>query len=278
MTEIASLLAERFGDAPATLPADIPETWLQIARRGVCRRFKPEKVDAATLDALLALAFCAPTKSDLQQRDIVVVDDPALRHELTALLTTGRLAQPWIADAPHLLVFCANNRRQRLWHEWRQRPFVNDHLDAFFNGAVDAGIAMTAFVLAAEAAGLGCCPISAIRNDSATVSRLLGLPNFVFPVVALAVGWPDGPVKRSMRLPLAVTVHRNRYAEDGLRSAVESYDRRREAAQPYAQQRAVEQFGTTSPYGWSEDKARQYAQPERENFGAFIRRQGFKLD
>jgi hypothetical protein len=194
------------------------------------------------------------------------------------MLTTGRLAQPWIADAPHLLVFCGNNRRQRLWHEWRQRPFVNDHLDAFFNAAVDAGIAMTAFTLAAEAAGLGCCPISAIRNESGEVSRLLGLPPFVFPVVALAVGWPDGPVKRSMRLPLSVTIHRNRYAENGLREAVEGYDRRREEAQPYRQQRAVETFGTTAPYGWSEDKARQYAQPERADFGTFVRGQGFKLD
>jgi FMN reductase [NAD(P)H] len=277
MTDIASLLAERFGEAPA-LPADMPEPWQHLAGRGVCRRFKPETVDPATLEALLALAFCAPTKSDLQQRDIVVVDDPTLRAKLNAMLTTGRLAQPWIAAAPHLLVFCGNNRRQRLWHEWRDRPFVNDHLDAFFNAAVDAGIAMTAFILAAEAAGLGCCPISAIRNDSATVSRLLGLPQHVFPVVALGVGWPDGPVKRSQRLPLSVTVHRNRYDETGLRDAVESYDRRREAAQPYAQQRAPETFGTTTPYGWSEDKARQYAQPERDTFGAYIRSQGFKLD
>jgi nitroreductase/FMN reductase [NAD(P)H] len=277
MTDIADLLSERFGEAPA-LPADIPELWKRLAARGVCRRFKTQKVDDATLDCLLALAFCAPTKSDLQQRDIVVVDDPALRTKLNAMLTTGRLAQPWIADAPHLLIFCGNNRRQRLWHQWRERPFVNDHLDAFFNAAVDAGIAMTAFILAAEAAGLGCCPISAIRNDSAAVGRLLGLPQFVFPVVALAVGWPDGPVKRSMRLPLSVTVYRNRYTEEGLRDAIEGYDRRRDAAQPYAQQRASELFGTTTPYGWSEDKARQYAQTERDTFGAYIRAQGFKLD
>jgi nitroreductase/FMN reductase [NAD(P)H] len=30
-------------------------------------------------------------------------------------------------------------------------------------------------------------------------------------------------------------------------------------------------------YGWSEDKARQCSVPEREDFGAFIRRQGFSL-
>ena len=278
MDDIEDLLAERFGARVACRHEPIPATWQTLAARGSCRRFRSEKVDVAMLDALLALALCAPTKSDLQQRDIIVVEDGALRQKLDTLLTTGPLAQPWIAGAPHMLVFCGNNRRQRLWHEWRGRPFVNDHLDAFFNAAVDAGIAMATFVAAAEAAGLGCCPISAIRNDCETVSTLLALPPFVFPVAALGVGWPEGPVKRSMRLPLEVTVHRDRYGEAGLREAVDGYDRRRERAQPYADQRYVDAFGSTTPYGWSEDKARQYARPERAGFGQFIRKSGFRLD
>ncbi len=81
-----------------------------------------------------------------------------------------------------------------------------------------------------------------------------------------------------MRLPLDVTVHRNRYREDGLREAVEDYDRRREAAQPYREQRYVEPFGKAEQYGWSEDKARQYAVSERADFGAYIRARGFRLD
>ncbi len=278
MEEISHLLAERFGSAIEQPAEPAPAAWQDIARRGSCRRFRREGIDRILLDTLLALALCAPTKSDLQQRDIVVIEDAGLRRKLDALLISGPLAQPWIAGAPHLLVFCGNNRRQRLLHQWRGRPFANDHLDAFFNAAVDAAIAMATFVIAAEAAGLGCCPISALRNDSGEVSRLLGLPSFVFPVAGLAVGWPDGPARRSMRLPLDVTVHRNRYVETELREAVDRYDRRRERAQPYSQQRYVEDFGTVSAYGWSEDKARQYAHPERAQFGAFIRQKGFRLE
>ena len=179
---------------------------------------------------------------------------------------------------PALLIFCGNNRRQRLWHEWHGIPFANDHLDAFFNASVDAGIALTAFTLAAEAQGLGTCPISVIRNRAAAVSDLLRLPPHVFPVAGLAVGWPAFAPRQSMRLPLDVTVHRNGYREDGLRDAVEDYDRRREAAQPYREQRYVDQFGKSAAYGWSEDKARQYAVPERADFGAYIRARGFRLD
>jgi nitroreductase/FMN reductase [NAD(P)H] len=73
-------------------------------------------------------------------------------------------------------------------------------------------------------------------------------------------------------------VHRNAYREDGQREAIEDYDDRREAAQPYREQRYVETFGKSEAYGWSEDKARQYAVPERADFGAYIRARGFRLD
>jgi nitroreductase/FMN reductase [NAD(P)H] len=273
-------LNRRFGTDAAHLemPADAPLFQRELAARGVVRSFKPEPVPYELLHRLCALALCAPTKSDLQQRDIVIVDDAALKQQILHPLTEGAIGQEWLKDVPALLIFCGNNRRQRLWHDWRGKAFANDHLDAFFNASVDAGIALTAFVLAAEAEGLGTCPISAIRNRAAVVSELLRLPQHVFPVAGLAVGWPAAAAKRSMRLPLDVTVHRNAYREDNLQAAIESYDRRREAAQPYREQRYVEAFGKAAPYGWSEDKARQYAVPERADFGAYVRERGFRLD
>jgi nitroreductase len=277
--KLLATIGTRFGEAvPAQDGEDWSPAWHQMAARGSCRAFRDEPLSGGTLEMLAALALCAPSKSDLQQRDIIVIEDKGLRGKLNALLTEGPLGQAWIAGAPHLLVFCANNRRQRLLQAWRQKTFANDHLDAFFNAALDAGIAMAQFVNAAEAAGLGCCPISAIRNRADAVSRLLRLPDHVFPVVALAVGRPREAPKISFRLPLSVTLHKDGYEEAGLRGAIEAYDARREAAQPIRRQRYAEDFGTASPYGWSEDKARQYAKPERETFGGFIRSKGFKLD
>jgi len=273
-------LHRRFGsdETHLDIPPDAPLFHAQLAARGVVRWFKDEPVPFELLHRLCALALCSPTKSDLQQRDLVIVDDAKLREQILLPLTEGPIGQAWLKKVPALLIFCGNNRRQRLWHEWRGKPFANDHLDAFFNASVDAGIALTAFVLAAEAQGLGTCPISVIRNRAAEVSTLLGLPQHVFPVAGLAVGWPAVAPKQSMRLPLDVTVHRNGYREDGLRDAIEDYDRRREAAQPYREQRYVDAFGEAARYGWSEDKARQYAVPERADFGAYVRARGFKLD
>ena len=215
-------LAHRFGERPAEIPlglgpASCPPTWRQLAGRGSCRRFADKPVAPELIDTLCALSLCAPTKSDLQQRDIVIVEDKAIRAQIDQWLSAGPLAQDWIPGAPALLVFCGNNRRQRQLHGWRGKPFANDHLDAFFNAAVDAGIALSAFVIAAEAAGLGCTCISAIRNHAAAVSELLKLPDHVFPIAGLGLGWPAAETHVSLRLPLSATVHRDRFNDAGIR-------------------------------------------------------------
>jgi hypothetical protein len=83
-----------------------------------------------------------------------------------------------------------------------------------------------------------------------------------------------------MRLPLEATVHIDHYDERGLAEAIDAYDRRRDArySLPHEQQRSPEVFGYASFYGWSEDKARQAAQPEGQSFPGFLRTRGFTLD
>ncbi len=97
------------------------------------------------------------------------------------------------------------------------------------------------------------------------------------PLGLTQITWP-AESQISLRLPLATTLHRDRFDETGVRDAVEAYDARRAEAQPYASQRDEEEFGTAAPYTWSEDKTRQYAKPARADFGAFIRAKGFCLD
>jgi nitroreductase/FMN reductase [NAD(P)H] len=275
LDRLLTALKARFGTAPALTEAPKGvDVLADMANRRVIRRYTDKPVDPALLETLCAVALSAPSKSDLQQADIVIVSDKGQREKLEALLPDN----PWVKAAPAFLVFCANNRRHRLLFQWRGRPFVNDYLDPFFNASVDDGIVLATFVAAADRVGLGSCPISAIRNHAQTVSDILGLPDHVFPVAALGVGWPSFEGVMSPRLGLDVTIHRDRYDESGLKEKVTAYDKRREAAQPYKTQRYTDKFGQSETYGWSEDKARQYSVPERADFGAFVRRKGFKLD
>ena len=136
---------------------------------------------------------------------------------------------------------------------------------------------MHGFIVAAEALGLGCCPISVVRNHVENLAALLELPPGVFPVAGLCVGHPSQPGSISMRLPPAVTVHTDRYDDRALPEELAAYDERHEAHQPTPRegQRYADRYGVAEPYGWSEDTARQYSVPERHNFGPFISSHGF---
>ncbi len=269
------LINARYDDAPCVdTDCNLTANLYSMLSRGSCRAFLEKEIPEEFLDILCAVAFASPTKSDLQQRDVILIKSAGKREHISKLIPD----QTWIAKAPMIAVFCGNNRRQRLIHEWHNVTFANDHLDAFLNAAADAAIALGAFVSAAEAMGLGCCPISAVRNKSREVSRMLNLPQHVFPFAGLAFGYPSQNRTMSKRLPLKVTCHVDQYNEDNLREKINAYDESRSKYQPYSEQRFSDEFGKKVNYGWSDDKVRQYSRPERADFGSYIREQGFCLD
>ncbi len=244
----------------------------RLAGRRVHRRYTERPVVSELLRLLCACALSAPSKSDLQQADIVILSK-ADQGTIADLIPD----QPFIRSAPAFLVFLANGRRLPEISKLRGKPFPNDHLDQFFNVAVDAGIVLASFIRAADAVGLGTCPISVIRDHSARVSEMLRLPQRVIPVVGMCVGWPQDAGHISPRLSLSITVHEGRYDEGDLAARIDSYDRRRAAIHPY-KPRDPARWGDVPFYGWSEDKARQYGVPQRADFGAFVRKKGFNLD
>ena len=268
----------RFGDADK-LPGDLPEiAWLrQVLLRRTHRRYASREVADGLLRLLLGAAFSASAKSDFQQVSVIRVAERDRRDRLAALVPD----MPWIGAAPVFLVFCGDARRLERLGEMRGHGVDNGLLEGFFNAAIDAALVMQSFILAAETAGLGCCPISVIRNHADAVGEILELPDKVFPVAGLCLGYPAGEGHISMRLPLAVTLHADCYDDSALPEEIANYDRRRAAryATPREQQRAPDMFGYADFYGWSEDKARQAAaQPEGQSFSPHLRARGFSLD
>ena len=274
---MADLIEQRFG-LPAKAGHDTPAEGelASILSHRTHRRYTDMPISEDLMGQVLAAGLSAPAKSDLQQVAVIRVEDTRLRQEIAALLPS----MPWVAQAARFLVVCGDSRRIRRICELREIPFANDHLDAFLNAATDAAMVLQNLIRAASAAGLGACPISVIRNHATRVAELLALPSHVFPVAGLCLGWPSREGFVSMRLPMTLTVHVDRYDDTNLKAEIDGYDRRRDARHsiPEADWRQLERFGKPSLYGWSEDKARQVSSPERQDFGAFVRRQGFKLD
>jgi nitroreductase/FMN reductase [NAD(P)H] len=275
VAKLKDALAARFGETFEVAPA-LPglDELARIASHRVHRRFLARPIEPALLRLLCACALSAPSKSDLQQADILIVRDAGKRRTIEALLPE----MPWISEAPVFLVFLASGARLPRIAKLRGKPFPNDHLDQFHNAVSDASIVLATFLRAATAVGLGCCPISVIRDHAATVSELLALPQRVIPLAGMCVGWPAEAGGITARLDLSCTLHEDTYDDRDFDRRIEAYDRRRDAMRPYRKQRSPERWGTAPFYGWSEDKARQYADPQRVDFGAFVRGRGFGLE
>jgi nitroreductase len=275
--DLKQLLIDRFGyDLNLGYAESLPPLLAQILQRRTHRHYAARPVADTLIDLLVAVALSASAKSDFQQASVIKLKDPGKRQAIAQHFP----AMPWIGTSPVFLVFCGDARRLERIGTLRNHPQRNGDLEAFLNASVDAALALQTFILAAENIGLGCCPISVVRNQMTTVARELALPDGVFPVAGLCVGYPAGAGHISMRLPPAVTVHTDRYDDANLPTEIEGYDRRRAArhATPREQQRNPTKFGYADFYGWSEDKARQAAEPEGASFAAYLRGHGFSFD
>ncbi|MEK9672891.1 MAG: nitroreductase family protein [Rhodospirillaceae bacterium] len=277
MTFRDDLFMSRFGLKPRHPDMDLglgDPVAAMIGRR-VCRKYGREKISDGLLETLLAAAQSAPAKSDLQQYSIVVCDK-AQQQKITDHIKS----MPWIADASRFLVFCADMRRGQRVAEIRGYSHVNNTLDTFMNAAVDAGLALMAFITAAGFKGLGTCPVSAVRQVIAEVSEILGLPDGVYPVAGLTVGYPTDDGRFTPRLPPPVVVHHGTYDDGNLEAELRAYDARRNALKPMPKDDQLHKadYGLSDDYGWTESTARRLSKRERMDFGTFIRAHGFDLE
>ncbi len=267
---LADLVAARFAggptevsSAPSNPDGDTLDTRIigaMLAHR-TCRRFLDQPIDDDLFELLLAASFSTPSKSDLQQCSVVVVDDQARRRAIAELIPT----MPWVIDAPRFLVFCGDSHRIRSVAERAGVEFANDHLDAFLNAAGDAAMHLSSFVWAAESVGLGTCPISVVRNHIDEVAAILELPDHVFPFAGLCVGWPKRLEPLSPRLPMSVTVHHDRYDDRAAPDLIDDYDERRHAARP-------------ADDVWSATRSAMVSRSERSQLARFLRSKRFGLD
>jgi nitroreductase len=268
-----SELEARFG-FPVDLGGEAEDNpWVrQVLMRRTQRRYGDRPVPETVVRLVLAAAFSASSKSDFQQASVIWLSDRARRDRLAALFPD----MPWIGNSPVFMVFLGDARRLE---GMTPHTVANGTLEGFFNATVDGALALQTAILAAETLGLGACPISVLRNRIEAVAEILELPDRVFPVAGLCLGYPAQQGFISMRLSPETTVHRDRYDDSRLAETVAGYDRRRDARHSIAdRQRDTAHFGKAEFYGWSEDKARQATVPEGKGFAAYLRAHGFTLD
>ncbi len=167
------------------------------------RKFTSQAITPQQLAAIIDAAQSASTSSYLQCVSIIHVTDPALRDKLVQYTSN----QSYVASAAEFLVFCIDyHRHQQIVADARL-----GYTEQVLTGAVDAGLMGQNALLAAESIGLGGVFIGAIRNHPAEVCELLKLPEQVFPLFGLCLGWPDQTPDLRPRLPVSMVLHDNQY-------------------------------------------------------------------
>ncbi len=174
-----------------------------INTRRSIRRYQNKDVDNTLLTRLIKEAERTQTMGNLQLYSVVVTRS----KELKTKLAPAHFNQPMVTGAPVVLTFCADYRRTTLWAEQRQATPGYDNPLSFVNAMTDALLFCQTFCNLAEEEGLGCCFLGTTVYQPQSIIDTLQLPELVFPVATITLGWPDENPPLSDRLPVSTIIH-----------------------------------------------------------------------
>jgi nitroreductase len=234
------------------------------AHRSV-RKFTEQEVEPEKVDALIEAAQWSATSSHFQAYTIIQVDDPAKRKIIAALAG----GQSWVEKSPLFFIFCADlQRSKKYWDDFDVEILGN--MEMLIMATVDATLAAQKALIAAQSLGLSGVYIGGIRNDLTQVSALLNLPELVFPVFGMCLGYSAELNPQKPRLPKDVVFKRDLYQEDGDKELIKEYE---ELMRNYYRDRS----GGIDEVSWSERSAAYMMAKPRPDVGPHLRGKGFAL-
>ena len=227
------------------------------------RKFKDREVNKETLDTIIECAQMAPTSNNLQTYTIVEVRDKKKKEELSQL--SG--GQPWVVEAPVVLLFCVDLNRSREY-------VPVDSTDVFGNAelytvaVIDTALAAQKAFIAAQSLALGGVFIGGIRNNMEEVHNIFVLPDLVAPLFLLCLGYPDDNPDLKPRLPKDV-IHKIDYYDNAKDDKlVNEYD---ETMKKYYSKRTNGKSNTN----WTEKCSKAFSGSRRDKTGEFLKSVGF---
>ncbi|MBD3610717.1 MAG: oxygen-insensitive NADPH nitroreductase [Gammaproteobacteria bacterium] len=229
------------------------------------RRFKPEPITSDILETIIQAGSAASTSNFLQAYSVILVTDENTRKKVAELAGP----QIWVERCPVFLVFCADLKRTEIACEIEGRKMESGYTEQFMVATVDTALMAQNVMIAAESLGLGGVFIGGIRNDPDTVCELLELPEHVYPVFGMCLGYPDEQPEKKPRLPVEVILNRERYQTDNS----DVLGRYNETCLNYYQQRSSQSRKDT----WTQLVSMMMSKAYRTHMKDFLQKKGFLL-
>jgi len=178
-----------------------------MKQRRTIRQYQEKDVSPEVLNELMEIACRASTVGNMQTYSVVVTRDAAMKERLAP----AHFNQSMVKKAPVVLTFCVDLNRFSKWCEQRQASPGYNNLQWFVTGAIDALLVAQTFCVAAEERGLGICYLGTTTYNPDQLIDVLNLPELVFPITTITLGWPDEMPEQVDRLPLEAILHQETY-------------------------------------------------------------------
>lgn len=158
----------------------------QLKERKSVRVFEKKDIPEEVTRQILLSALEAPSAGCQLLYSIIRIEDQEKKERLSHLCDE----QPFIAQAPLVLVFCADVQK---WDDLYASVGLESRPQGMGDLLLAVGDTMIAAqnaVTAAHSLGLGSCYIGDIMENCEKVRELLSLPKYVFPAGMLVIGYP----------------------------------------------------------------------------------------
>jgi len=184
------------------------------------RKYTDEPVSQEIIDTIISCGQMAPTSSHFQAYTIIEVKDSNKRK----LLAEWAGGQRWVETAPLVLLFCGDLHRAEKYYEDIDADALSN-TESYTVATVDAALAAQKAFIAAQALGLGGVCVGGIRNEVEKVSEEFKLPDLVFPLFLLCLGYPDHDPGIKPRLPQKLVHKIDFYDESEDQNFIEEYNK-----------------------------------------------------
>ena len=169
-----------------------------LKNRGSVRKFQKKDVPQEVMEKILLAATFAPSAGNFQPWEFIIVRNDKTKKSLAAAC----FDQPWLKDAPVMVVACINMRLAgSVFGERGEKLY----------GIQDVAAACENMLIAATSLGLGSCWVGAFSEPQ--ISVLLECAEYIRPAALIAIGWPAEEPPALQRQSLADVVHFEKFGE-----------------------------------------------------------------
>ncbi|MDX1756180.1 MAG: oxygen-insensitive NADPH nitroreductase [Marinobacter sp.] len=230
------------------------------------RKFSDRKIPGELFETLIRAGQSAATSNHVQAYTIIHVVNTENRRKLAELAG----GQAYVADSSDFLVFCADMKRSTDAAERAGAEVVRGMTEQLLVASIDTALMAQNVAVAAESVGIGLCYIGGIRNNPAEVSELLRLPEHVYPVFGMCLGYPGQNPELKPRLPLASILKEDYYQDEHDQAQVAEFD-------STMREYYLARTGGNKDTNWSEQLKPLFTSKLRPHMRGFLKDRGFEM-